>query len=166
MTQQPKELPMKTTAVLILTLGLGACAHAPEPYSFSAAQAPNDLDVVARTLKANGYKLASVDPAQATITTYWFDTGYQFREVDSFADRDRDLNTDIFLRYHVRIERNGKQDHVVIATDVQRCSPLDAQVTAAGVTGTCQPLDKVFPTQQHQVNALGDKLRQALASRS
>jgi hypothetical protein len=157
---------MKFAAVVILALGLGACAHAPQPYSFTAAPTPNDLDVLARALEANGYQLASVDSAHATLTTYWFDTGYRFREVDDFANHDRDLYTDIFLRYRVSVERNGGQDNVVVATDVQRCSPLDAQVTAAGVTGTCQRLDKVFPTQQHQVNALGDKLRQALASRS
>ncbi len=157
---------MRPIAFIALTLGLGACAHAPQPYSFTAAQTPNDLDVLARTLESNGYKLASVDRAQSTITTYWFDTGYHFREVDSFADRDRDLSTDIFLRYRVTIQRNGNQDNVVVATDVQRCSPQDSYVTAAGVTGTCQPLDKVFPSQQDQANALGDKLRQALASRS
>jgi hypothetical protein len=157
---------MKSTAIIIVTLGLGACAHAPEPYSFTAAQAPNDLDVLAHTLQSNGYKLAGVDAAQGTITTYWFDTGYRFREADDFANQDRDQYTDIFLRYRVSVRRNGGQDKVVVATDVQRCSPLDSTVTAAGVSGTCLPLDKVFPTQQRQANALGDKLRQALASRS
>lgn len=151
---------------IVLALATSACAHAPRPYSFTAAAASDDLDVVARTLEANGQKIAQVDQAQGTITTYWFDTGYRFREADDFANHDRDLYTDIFLRYRVRVQKDGGQESVVVATDVQRCSPLDSHVTAAGVTGTCQPLDKIFPSQQEQANALGNKLRQALASRS
>jgi hypothetical protein len=156
---------MKTlyTTALVLSLGAAACAHAPEPYHFTATPAPNDLDVIARTLEANGQKIAQLDRALGTITTYWFDTGYRFRDADDFANHDRDLYTDIFLRYHVSVRHDGGQDTVVVATDVQRCSPLDAYVTATGVSGTCQPLDKVFPSQQQQVNALGEKLRQALA---
>ncbi len=50
---------MKSIAVVILSLGLGACAHAPEPYSFTAAEAANDLDVIARVLASDGTIVAA-----------------------------------------------------------------------------------------------------------
>jgi hypothetical protein len=158
-----KEISMKPTAIatVLLTLGLGACAHAPQPYSFTVGQTGNDIDVVVHTLEANGLKPAQVDRQHATVTTLWFDTGYPFREIDDFEHLH--YYTDVFLRYHVSLKREGGKDTVVLAADVQRCAPEDSYVTAAGVTGSCQPMTILFPTQQKQMEALGDKLRTALA---
>ena len=77
--------PIQATA-LMFTLGAVACGHAPTPYSFTATQAANDIDVVVRTLQANGLKPAQIDRQLGTVTTLWFDTGYQFRESDEFRD--------------------------------------------------------------------------------
>jgi hypothetical protein len=136
---------------------LGACAHSPKPYAFTAAQTGDDVDIVVRTLAATGLKPAQIDRQRGTVTTQWFDTGYRFREIDDF--RELDYDTDIFLRYRIAIQRAGAQETVVLETDVQRCSPTDSYVTNAGVTGSCQPMAFVFPTQQRQLEALGEKLR-------
>ena len=153
--------PIQATA-LILTLGAAACAHAPKPYSFTATQAANDVDVVVRTLQANGLKPSQIDRRAGTITTQWFDTGYQFRESDEFHNLD--FSTDIFLRYRVSIQRADGKDTIVLDTDVQRCSPTDSYATNDGVNGYCQPMKVLFPTQQRQVEELADKLRVALGS--
>jgi hypothetical protein len=147
----------------VLTLGAASCAHAPQPYTFTAQRAPDDIDVVVRTLEANGLVPASIERASGTVTTRWFDTGYRFREIDDF--RDSDYETNIYLRYHVTLLRDGDKDTVMLHADVQRCSPDDSYVIPAGVVGSCQPMSIVFPTQQKQVDALGDRLRLALASR-
>ena len=152
--------PIQATA-LMFTLGAVACGHAPTPYSFTATQAANDIDVVVRTLQANGLKPAQIDRQLGTVTTLWFDTGYQFRESDEFHNLD--YFTDIFLRYRVSIQHEGGKDTVVLDTDVQLCSPTDSYVTIAGVNGSCQPMKILFPTQQKQVEELGNKLRLALA---
>jgi hypothetical protein len=141
-------------------VGLAACAHAPKPYTFVANPTGQDVDVVVQTLQASGLKPAAIDRNQGMVTTYWFDTGYQFRETDI---RDSvQYPTNIFLRYRISLKRDGGKETVVLDTDVQRCAPLDVTVTAPGVTGSCEPMTSLFPTQQKQAEALGEKLRQAL----
>jgi len=157
---------MKTARVspILLSIGLVACAHSPRPYSFAANQAGNDVDVVVRTLQSNGLKAADIDRKQGTITTYWFDTGYHFRETDILNSIQ--YPTNIFLRYRVSLRPDNGKETVILDTDVQRCAPLDVMVTASGVTGSCEPMTLIFPAQQKQVEALGEKLREALSERA
>lgn len=143
-----------------LPLGFSACAHAPEPYAFSSQETANDLDVVVRTLQANGLKPAAIDRKLGKVTTYWFDTGYPFRQTDVASSVQ--YPTNIFLRYRVSVSHGSGKETVILDTDVQRCAPLDVTVTASGVAGSCEPMTVLFPTQQKQVEALGEKLRQAL----
>jgi hypothetical protein len=143
-----------------LALGLAACAHAPERYAFTSSQTPNDLDVVVRTLKSNGLKPAQIDRKLGTVTTYWFDTGYHFRETDLLDPIQ--YPTNIFLRYRVTVRPDSGKATVVLDTDVQRCAPLDVTVTASGVSGSCEPMTVLFSAQQKQTEALGEKLKQAL----
>jgi hypothetical protein len=98
------------------------------------------------------------------VTTYWFDTGYRFRETDILDTIQ--YPTNIFLRYRVSLKPDGVKSTVVLDTDVQRCAPLNVAVTASGVTGSCEPMTVLFPTQQKQAESLGEKLREALSSRS
>jgi hypothetical protein len=153
---------MKTAyaSSLLLSVGLAACAHAPEPYTFAAHQTGNDVDVVVRTLQSNGLKAADIDRKQGTVTTYWFDTGYHFRETDILNPVQ--YPTNIFLRYRVSLKQQNGKETVILDTDAQRCAPLDVTVTASGITGSCEPMTTVFPAQQKQVEALGEKLREAL----
>lgn len=151
-------------AVLALACGTVACAHAPKPYTFTANQAGNDIDVVVQTLTASGLQPASIDRQHGAITTQWFDTGYRFRENDIASSVYE--YTDIFLRHRISIQRANGKATVVLDTDVQRCSPTDSLVTATGVEGTCMPLAVLFPSQQKQIDKLGEKLRLALAGSS
>lgn len=145
---------------MLLSLALAACAHSPKPYSFATEQAGNDVDVVVRTLQSNGLQMAEVDQKQGTITTYWFDTGYRFRETDVLDPIQ--YPTNIFLRYRVSLKHDSGKESVVLDTEVQRCAPLDVTVTASGVRGSCEPMTGLFPAQQKQVDALGEKLKAAL----
>jgi hypothetical protein len=147
---------------LALPLGAAACAHAPEHYAFSSQETGNDLDVVVRTLQANGLAPAAIDRRLGTVTTYWFDTGYPFRQTD--VAKSVQYPTNIFLRYRVSVSHGHGKETVILDTDVQRCAPLDVTVTASGVTGSCEPMTVLFPPQQKQAEALGEKLRQAMDS--
>ena len=141
-----------------------ACAHTPKPYTFTYEQPRDAVDVVVKTLAANGFKDVAVDPAKNTVLTRWFDTGYRFREVNEIDNGPyREYYTDVFLRYKISLMNKNGQRTVVLETDVQRCAPTDSVVTSRGVDGTCLPMSVVFPTQQKQVDDLGHKLRQALA---
>ena len=145
---------------LLLTFALAACAHAPKPYTFSSKQAVGDVDVVVRTLQESGLRPAQIDRNLGIVTTYWFDTGYPFRETN--IRETIQYPTNVFLRYRINLRREGGKETVVLDIDAQRCASLDSTVTVSGVTGTCEPMTSLFPTQQKQAEALGEKLRQAL----
>ena len=147
--------------VFVLAFGAMACAHKPKPYSFTTEQASDDVDLVVHTLVASGLQPATIDRKGGAVTTRWFDTGYRFRENDINSSIDQ--YTDIFLRHRITIERSSGKDSIRLETDVQRCSPTDSLVTATEVHGTCMPLAVLFPTQQKQIDQLGERLRRALA---
>jgi len=157
---------MKRIYPMAMTLALAgiACAHSPQPYSFTLEQPRNAADVVVQTLAANGFKEVAVDPSKTTIMTRWFDTGYRYREINEIDNGPfREYYTDVFLRYRVSLMNRNGQHTVTLETDVQRCSPTDAVITSGAVEGSCLPMTVVFPTQQKQVDELGTKLRLALA---
>jgi hypothetical protein len=145
---------------LFLTIGLSACAHAPKPYTFAAEPAGNDVDVVIQTLQSSGLKPAAIDRKQGMVTTHWFDTGDQFHETDI---RDSvEYPTDIFLRYRISLKREAGKETVVLDADVKSCANLDVTVTPLDVLGSCESMTTLFPSQQKQIDALGEKLREAL----
>ena len=149
---------------ILVALSSVACAHTPKPYTFAYEQPKNAVDVVVKTLAANGFKDVAVDPANNTVMTRWFDTGYRFREVNAIDNGPyAEYYTDVFLRYRISLMKKDGQQTVVLETDVQRCAPTDSVITPRGVDGTCLPMSVVFPTQQKQVDDLGSKLKLALA---
>jgi hypothetical protein len=151
-------------AALAIALVGSACAHAPKPYTFTLEQPRDAVDVVVRTLAANGLKPAGVDRAKGTITTRWTDTGYRFRDIGDIDNGPHvEYDTNVFLRYKVSLAGTNGQQTVTLDTDVQRCSPTDSVITDTGVSGSCLPMTIVFPTQQKQVEELGSKLKLALA---
>ncbi len=148
------------TSPVFLALGIAACAHQPKPYVFDSEQATNDIDIVVKTLRESGLQPAQIDSVRGSVITYWFDTGYRFRESDILEPIQ--YPTNIFLRYRVGLRRDREKETIVLDTDVQRCAPLDSTITRDGVSGSCYPMTVLFPTQQRQVDALGERLRQAL----
>jgi hypothetical protein len=145
---------------VFLALGIAACAHEPKPYVFDSEPAANDIDIVVKTLQESGLRPAQIDRNRGSVITYWFDTGYHFRETDILEPIQ--YPTDIFLRYRIGLRRDGEKETVVLDTDVQRCAPLDSSITRRGVSGSCYPMTVLFPTQQRQADALGERLRRAL----
>ena len=108
---------------------LCGCAHAPQSYTF-AASGPRDgaINAVAVTLKKQGIEPGVIDYRAGTITSRWFDTGYRFREIDD--NRPLNYYTDIFLRHHILVSESSGTLNVAVKTDIQRCAPLDAVITA------------------------------------
>jgi hypothetical protein len=151
-------------AALAFALAGSACAHPPKPYTFTLDQPKDAVDIVVRALAANGLNPAVVDRSNGTITTRWTDTGYRFRDIGDIDNGSHvEYDTNVFLRYKVSLTGSNGQQTVTLDTDVQRCSPTDSVITAAGVNGSCLPMTIVFPTQQKQVDDLGAKLKLALA---
>ena len=146
-----------------LMAALCGCAHRPQSHTF-AASGPCDgaINAVAATLKKRGIEPGIIDYRAGTITSRWFDTGYRFREIDD--NRPLNFYTDIFLRHHISVKESAGNLKVAVTTDVQRCAPLDAVITATEVEGSCQPMDFLFPTQQREIERLGKQLQEAVSA--
>jgi hypothetical protein len=146
--------------------GTLSCAHAAKDQTFSVAPeaSPSQaIDRVLETLAHERLAAGTVDRSKGTVVTRWFDTGYRFREIDD--DRPVDYYTDIFLRHRISVVPTGGKLDVTVSTDVQRCAPLDAVITATDVQGTCRPMTTVFPTQQNAIDRFVEDLRKAVSTR-
>ncbi len=142
---------------------LCGCAHAPQSYTLAASgPCGGAINAVAATLKKQGIEPGVIDYRAGTITSRWFDTGYRFREIDD--NRPLNYYTDIFLRHHISVKESAVGLNVAVRTDVQRCAPLDAVITATEVEGSCQPMDFLFPTQQREIERLGKQLQEAVSA--
>jgi hypothetical protein len=142
---------------------LAGCGHGPQAYAFTAiAPRSQAIDAVAMTLKKHGLNPEIIDHQRGTVTTAWFDSGYRFRETDD--NRPLNFYTDIFLRHRVSVVDAHGILNMALKTDVQRCAPLDALVTATEVQGSCQPMDFLFPTQRREIEKLGKQLQEAVSA--
>lgn len=151
--------------VFALSGVLASCAHATKDQSFSVSPEATPSQAIDRVLETLAHKrlaAGTVDRSKGTVTTRWFDTGYRFREIDD--DRPVDYYTDVFLRHRISLVRSGGKLDVTVSTDVQRCAPLDAVITATEVQGTCRRMDAVFPTQQRNIDRFVEDLRKAISN--
>jgi CheY-like chemotaxis protein len=127
---------------ILLSVGFVACAHSPQPYSFAANDSGN-VDLVVRTLQSNGLKTAEIDRKQGTVTTYWFDTGYRFRETDILNPIQ--YPTNIFLRYRVSL----KHEHGKSLRLMQSTLPSNITCKFDGREQACTV--EAHPAQLHQI---------------
>ena len=115
------------------------------------------VDRAAASLAQQGHAVSSVDRHHATITTYWEDTGYRYRETDDLEDE-----TTIFLRYHVDVRPGAAGQQVSVSAEAQRCVPYRAVITRTEVVSTCVKMSGLLPTQQRTVDEVGRRLASSL----
>jgi hypothetical protein len=151
---------MKATHIALLGAVLGAgCAHAPRPFTFTTqAPAGAAVDRVAASLARQGHAVSAVDRRTATVTTYWQDTGYRYRETDDLEDE-----TNIFLRFHVEVRPAAAGSEVTVSAESQRCVPHRAVVTRTEVQSTCVKMNHLIASHQRTVDDLGRTLAAAVA---
>jgi hypothetical protein len=151
---------MNASRIALLGLLLGAgCAHAPQPFTFTTtAPAPTAIDRVAASLAREGHAVSAVDRRAATVTTYWQDTGYRYRET---ADLENETN--IFLRLHVAVRPTAAGSEVTISAESQRCVSSGAVVTRDAVISTCVKMNRLVTRHQRSLDDLGRKLSASVA---
>jgi hypothetical protein len=149
-------------AIHIVLLGIvagGGCVHAPRPFTFTTqAPAPAAVDRLAASLARQGHAVSAVDRTGATVTTYWEDTGYRYRETPDLEDE-----TNIFLRFHVAVRPAAAGSEVTVSAESQRCVPHRAVVTRDEVRSTCVKMDRLITSHQRKVDELGRTLAAAVA---
>lgn len=134
--------------------------HAPRTFTFTTqAPAPAAVDRVAASLARQGHAVSAVDRRGATVTTYWEDTGYRFRETNDLEDQ-----TNIFLRFHVEVRPSASGSEVTVSAESQRCVPHRAVVTRTDVQqASCVKMDGLISSHQRTVDDLGRTLAAAVA---
>jgi hypothetical protein len=152
---------MRTIHLALLGAVLaGGCTHAPRPFTFTTqAPASAAVDRVAASLARQGHAVSAVDRRGATVTTYWEDTGYRYRETPDLEDQ-----TNIFLRFHVEVRPSTSGSEVVVSAESQRCVPHRAVVTRTEVQqASCVKMDGLITSHQHTIDDLGRTLAAAVA---
>ncbi len=139
-------------ASLVLT---SACGAPQKPVTFATSTKPDaGLDVVSRTLAAEGQGNPSVDRQAGIARTDWQDTGYLFGEVNG-------KSASIVRRFTVVLAPTTNDSSVTVRIDAKRCAQGHFAIKEAEVRGQCVEMSVVPTHFQEEVDALGEKLRNA-----
>ena len=146
----------------LLVLGLAtlsfACGSPQRPVTFvTSANVDGGVDVVSRTLAAEGHSSPVVNRQAGIINTEWKDTGFLFGQVQGAP-------ATIVRRFTVVLAPAGQGANVTVRMDGKRCAQGSFTIEGADVKGSCEEMTVVVEKHQLEVDALGAKVQQALAA--
>ncbi|WP_394832571.1 hypothetical protein LVJ94_39315 [Pendulispora rubella] len=152
----------------LLALALGtACGSAQKPVTFvTSATVESGIDIVSRTLAAEGHSATSVDRQTGIVLTEWQDTGFGYGFVNQQP-------ANIVRRYVVILAPSGNGANVTVRIDTKRCA--QGWSTMAGVDrqgpwivnlpgAYCQESPMIPGSFQEDIDALAGKIQHALAA--
>lgn len=148
---------MRALITVASTLALVACASAEKPYHFVTPHAKDAIDVVARTLAAQGQVPLTIDPKTGIVVTHWEDTGFHYGYIGHHQ------TATLIRRYTVTLARGEHGDAVSVRQDTRRCAVNDYSISGPHVWGTCETMERIVDSQNAELRALGKKLEAALA---
>lgn len=135
-----------------------ACGAPQKPVTFTtSATLDSGIDVVSRTLAANGFLSPGVDRQAGIVTTEWKDTGFMYGQVQGGT-------ATIVRRFVVVLAPAGQGANVTVRVDAKRCSPQGFVIENAEVHGHCEEMSDIPGKFQMEVDALAAKVQQALAA--
>ena len=136
---------MKNRMVLIVPTiafcaGISACYPAQRPYAFTLPTgAATDASDLLRAMRASGLTPADNQCEAGVLYTKWEDTGRR----DGPLSYDGDIDTEVFRRFAVHLDRGAKGSTLHVQLETQRCE-IPAVVivgTSYGDRGKCVPDD-------------------------
>ena len=141
---------------LLASLVLASACGAPQtPVTFATSTKPDaGLDVVSRTLAAEGQGSPSVDRQAGIARTDWQDTGFLFGDVNG-------KSASIVRRFTVVLAPTANGANVTVRIDAKRCAQGHFAIKGEEVRGQCEEMSVVPTHFQEEVDALGEKLRNA-----
>ena len=147
--------------MLLLTVLSGiavACGVPQKPANFvTSANLETGVDVVSRTLAANGHTSPAVDRKTGIVSTEWKDTGFLYGRVQGGP-------ATIVRRFTVVVAPAGQGSSVTVRMDAKRCAQRGFVVEGLELHGHCEEAAMIPETFQGEVDALAAKVQQALAS--
>jgi hypothetical protein len=142
----------------LVTLSL-ACGAPQKPATFvTSAPLESGIDVVSRTLAANGFLTPAVDRQAGIVSTEWKDTGFLYGQVQGGGP------ATIVRRFTVVLAPAGQGANVTVRMDAKRCAQQGFVLEGTEVRGRCEEMDAIPGKFQLEVDALAAKVQQALAA--
>lgn len=151
---------MRKATLLFAALGTlaMACGAPQKPVTFvSSATIESGVDVVSRTLATNGFSSPQVDRQAGIVSTEWKNTGFGYGQIQGAP-------ATIVRRFIVVIAPAAQGSNVTVRIDAKRCTQLGFAIEGAEVRGQCEEVPMIPEQMQNEVDALGSKVQQALAS--
>jgi hypothetical protein len=131
------------------------CGAPQRPVAFAtSATTAAELDAVVRTFAAEGFSTQAVDYKAGVAHSEWKDTGLLFGQVQG-------ASATIVRRFTVVVSPAGSGSSVIVRTDAKRCAQGGFSFVAQEVRGPCEELNVIPERMQHDLDALGAKLRTA-----
>jgi len=154
---------------VLVALALGtACGSTQKPVTFlTSASVDSGIDIVSRTLAAEGHSATSTDRQTGIILTEWQDTGYGY----GFVHQNQPAN--IVRRYVVILAPSGNGANVTVRIDTKRCAQGWSSMAGVDRQGPwivnlpgqyCEESPMIPGSFQEDIDALAGKIQQALAT--
>jgi hypothetical protein len=144
-------------ALVLVPLSL-ACGAPQKPATFvTSAPLEGGIDVVSRTLAANGFLSPGVDRQSGIVTTEWKDTGFMYGQVQGST-------ATVVRRFVVVLAPASQGTTVTVRVDAKRCTQQGFVIENAEVHGRCEEMSLIPEKFQLEVDALAAKVQQALAT--
>jgi len=141
----------------LVTMSL-ACGAPQKPATFVTSATPESgIDVVSRTLAANGHTSPTVDRQAGIVTTEWKDTGFLFGQVQGGT-------ATIVRRFTVVLAPSGQGANVTVRMDAKRCAQQGFVVEGVELRGHCEEAAMIPEKFQLEVDALAAKVQEALST--
>ena len=153
---------MKCSALVVLaSLALASVAGCGSPQRAvtfaTAAKVETGLDVVSRTLAAEGHGSPAVDRQAGIAHTEWKDTGFLYGQVQG-------TTASIVRRFTVVLAPSAEGANVTVRIDAKRCAQGGFSIEGSEVRGPCEEMSVIPERFQDEIDSLGAKLQNALAS--
>jgi hypothetical protein len=145
--------------ILAVVALLAACGGPQKPAVFvTSATLDTGIDTVSRTLAADGQGMPTVDRKAGIVTTAWKDSGFLYGQVQG-------TNATILRRFTVVLAPAESGSNVTVRIDAKRCAQGGFSIDGSDVRGPCEEISVIPGSFQEDIDALGAKLRAALASK-
>jgi len=147
----------RTAGVGLVAWVMAGCAEPQRPYIFtSPPMAREPIDALSAAFEQVRLKAVVVEPQTGIIQTRWEDTGQKGGEIKGHE-------TTVVRRYTATLVRGSFGNEVTITPSALRCVIGDFRLKEHDVDGNCQPLAKLPPAQQAELNRLGTLLEQLMS---
>jgi hypothetical protein len=117
--------------------------------------ARDPLEALATALAQAGQPPVIVDPQSNTVQSRWVDTKLLDGQVGGHE-------ATVVRRYTATLVHGAFGNEVTLSANSQRCARQDFTLTEIDVRGSCVPMERLLPSHQQELLALGQRIQQSM----